>query len=328
MQMDNNFFDRLYRGRKFQARSDTQAADVPLRWQLEPMKKEATGSESVLATRSRYLLTIRDVLPKVDFEDHSIGSGRFVIVVHLGGERTTYLNDRQALRLTEPSVGFYYHGPGMRMRSCWYKGSNEKAVIIGSWLADIPSEFLNLLQDLPPFEGLGCTLSGQGWAQVPMRARIKRCADEITTIRLKQPLISSFLEAKTLELMCLALDALADSLQVAATADTVNEQLIRSIIPRIDDAISAPPSIQVICREVGLSPRDFSRHFQAVTKLSYQEYISSVRLARATSLIEMTSLPLKQIAYEVGYQHSSNLSTAIRKAHGLAPRELRRKERM
>jgi AraC-like DNA-binding protein len=47
-------------------------------------------------------------------------------------------------------------------------------------------------------------------------------------------------------------------------------------------------------------------------------------MARARMLLEAGNLPLKQVAFEVGYSHASNFCTAFKRHFGKPPKSLLR----
>lgn len=323
MQFDQSFFDTLYTGRRWKRCNGAAGVDHSLSSQLKPLKQFAIGFESVISTHGRYLLSVRNVHPRRDFEDISHGLGRIVFVFHLGGRRDTFMLGRPVLTLNEASLAVYFHPRDVQMTCRWYKGSSEKAVVIGSWLPDLPPHFLEHLSDLAPFQGIVNGTGSVHAAQIPMSTRLHRTAEEIHDIRMHPDLIPSYLEARTLEALCLAMDRLGSHLRPTRSAEEHRIKVIHDLLPRIESHLSQQITVESMAREAGMSARDFSSAFQHVMGIKFAEHVSRLRLERARDMLETSQLPLKHIAHLVGYQHTSNLSTALRKAFGLSPRELR-----
>ncbi|MGA4815835.1 helix-turn-helix domain-containing protein [Pseudomonas aeruginosa] len=55
----------------------------------------------------------------------------------------------------------------------------------------------------------------------------------------------------------------------------------------------------------GLAERTLKRRFQQATRLSPNLYVQKVRVDKAKKLLLASSLPVKAIAYEVGYENVS-----------------------
>ncbi|KPV48736.1 AraC family transcriptional regulator, partial [Kouleothrix aurantiaca] len=54
------------------------------------------------------------------------------------------------------------------------------------------------------------------------------------------------------------------------------------------------------------------------------EYLTSVRIRKATELLRTTSLTSSEIAYQVGYNNPRYFYSVFRKVAGLPPNEYRR----
>ena len=63
------------------------------------------------------------------------------------------------------------------------------------------------------------------------------------------------------------------------------------------------------------------RLFKAVDGRTIGEFVTAMRMARALELMQERRLSITQIAFEVGYEHSANFSTAFRRHYGMTPRQ-------
>ena len=73
----------------------------------------------------------------------------------------------------------------------------------------------------------------------------------------------------------------------------------------------------------GLSDFYFSHLFKEMTGLSPSSFIIKTRIDRAMVLLANTSLPLSQIARQIGYPNSSNLNVQFTRRVGCTPAEYR-----
>jgi len=87
--------------------------------------------------------------------------------------------------------------------------------------------------------------------------------------------------------------------------------------------IGAPrvPEMAAIC---GLSNRYFANLFREATGQTPARYIVQWRMRRAKTLLMETGLPLKEIAYRLGFTNEANFCNAFRKAFGQPPGAFRR----
>lgn len=314
-----DFFDRLYQGRSFERSLDTKSLEV-LAHRICPLGQHATGFEDVYAADGRLLVTVRKLRARQTFHDRSIGLGRLVVVFHMAGQRTIKLGSGPPVVFEGSRLGAYFHACGQQMQTTWSTGSHERSVIVGSWpeeLAAIIGNRFKTLRDILVVDDLDRIL------KMPMPARIRSAVEDIVSPRLPQDLMPHFLRAKAQEAFCLAVEALMREFGEPGQKDEVERHAVLGLLAQIDAALQDPLDSGYLARSVGMTKREFSKLFKAVTGRTYPEYISMRRLARSRHLIETTDLPLKQIAHAVGYRHVSNLSLSISRAFGMSPKKLR-----
>jgi len=96
----------------------------------------------------------------------------------------------------------------------------------------------------------------------------------------------------------------------------------------IDDYLSSVngklPSVAELARACGFSERHFLKLFREHQQCSVAEYIKSVQIAKAKTFLLETDLPLKEIAYRLGFSSPANFSSAFRAATGCTPGKLRK----
>jgi AraC-like DNA-binding protein len=78
-----------------------------------------------------------------------------------------------------------------------------------------------------------------------------------------------------------------------------------------------------IARAVNLSPSHCARLFRAATGETLLERLTGLRMQRARALLLESTLPITQIALEVGFSSFSHFSQRFRAAAGLTPSEYR-----
>ncbi|WP_192249289.1 helix-turn-helix domain-containing protein [Mesorhizobium caraganae] len=73
-----------------------------------------------------------------------------------------------------------------------------------------------------------------------------------------------------------------------------------------------------------LASRSVNKAFADRYGINAHDYRTMVRLSKAVELLVKTTMPLKMIAYEVGYDYASNFCLAFKKHYGYTPKEIRR----
>lgn len=92
------------------------------------------------------------------------------------------------------------------------------------------------------------------------------------------------------------------------------------VAARLADDFRDPPSVRELAGQAGVSVSKLSRLFKAVHGATLSEYLLAVRMRHAMALIRAARLPVTQVAFEVGYDHAGNFSTAFRRHYGVSPR--------
>jgi AraC-like DNA-binding protein len=83
-------------------------------------------------------------------------------------------------------------------------------------------------------------------------------------------------------------------------------------------------SVDDICRAVGMGRSNLYAKLSALTGLSFNLYLRSLRLHQAKTLLETTELNVSEIAYEVGFSDPKYFSRVFSEQFGTAPRDWRR----
>lgn len=92
----------------------------------------------------------------------------------------------------------------------------------------------------------------------------------------------------------------------------------------INDNIGKNVSLEVVSREVGLNPAYFSTLFKQITEQSFMDYVISVRMEKAKSLLIRSRKEVIDIAYEIGYSDVKYFSKLFKKSTSLSPTEYRK----
>jgi AraC-like DNA-binding protein len=103
-----------------------------------------------------------------------------------------------------------------------------------------------------------------------------------------------------------------------ATPDTSLERISR-VVQRIREEFARPLRMEKLAEDASMSVSAFHRHFKAVTALSPLQYQKQIRLLWARTLLLATGYNVTSVAYEVGYESSTQFSREYARAFGLPP---------
>ena len=90
------------------------------------------------------------------------------------------------------------------------------------------------------------------------------------------------------------------------------------------EKLRAPVSIEDFARRYELSERTLSRRFQRATGTTPWQYLMSLRMSEAASLLRSTNLSVTQVAAEVGITDSSHFARQFKRANQLTPSQYRK----
>lgn len=94
---------------------------------------------------------------------------------------------------------------------------------------------------------------------------------------------------------------------------------LRRVRDRIEASLEAPPSLDDLAKEAGLSPFHFTREFRRTTGLPPHRYVLRRQLDRATALLADRDMAVADVAAASGFAHASHLSRHLRRRTGLSP---------
>ena len=118
---------------------------------------------------------------------------------------------------------------------------------------------------------------------------------------------------------------LESSAEAVADYGSNEEDFILKLNRIIADHMSDPElDQQLICRELGVSRALLYNKMKAITGAGAKEYITRIRLEKAKSLIENTSLTIADISDMTGFASQSYFSTAFKAYTGMTPSQYKK----
>lgn len=112
-----------------------------------------------------------------------------------------------------------------------------------------------------------------------------------------------------------------------STAPRGRPPWLRAARERLEETFRAPPTIAVLAHEAGVEPAYLARAFKRHTGCTPGEYVRSIRVERARTLLRGAELSLATIALELGYADQAHFTRQFRAAVGVTPGAFRRDAR-
>jgi transcriptional regulator GlxA family with amidase domain len=118
----------------------------------------------------------------------------------------------------------------------------------------------------------------------------------------------------------------SESLRAAARSSDLKSVLGEKRLNKVLRIIKSQPacSVSELALEVHLSPAHLQRLFKQKTGLHVRDLIGEQRLIKAAHLLRSSDLPIKEIAYAVGYLHHSSFVRAFQRRFAQPPKFYRR----
>jgi AraC family transcriptional activator of pyochelin receptor len=134
-----------------------------------------------------------------------------------------------------------------------------------------------------------------------------------------------YLRAKTVELVCLAIDRLRQPEPLVASAVRLSRHDVDCLqsARQILDEAHKPPSLDQLARKVGLNRNKLAMGFKHVFGMTVGEYHRELRLQRAYAKLQDADLQVSRIADEAGYRDAGSFSKVFKQRFGVLPSEVK-----
>jgi AraC family transcriptional regulator len=235
---------------------------------------------------------------RVEREDHD----SYLLMYVKEGEGTIWYNGKSFTAKSNDVVLLNCHRPHKYETKGW-------ETIWFHFDGNVSSEYFQLL-----YTKSGCIIP-LGNSNIILKY-LNRIMDTFKSCKiLNEPLVSCYIQRMLTELILLSSDYKKD--------DKETSNPILSAINFIHENYKNKINLNDICRIACISPYHFSRIFKNETGYSPYEYIIMIRLNHAKNLLKTTSLRIKEIAVETGFNSESNFVTCFKGHMDITPSEFR-----
>ncbi len=109
------------------------------------------------------------------------------------------------------------------------------------------------------------------------------------------------------------------------TATSLDEQFLTKALQVVENNIdNSEFTAEDFCREIAMSRSQVHLKLKALTNQSATEFIRSIRLKRAASLILQNAGSISEVAYQTGFNNHSYFSKCFKEQFGVNPNEYKR----
>lgn len=219
-----------------------------------------------------------------------------------------------AFRLVERRARYYLPVVGKAITLNVALGADRLAGVLGD---EMPDPVAPLLQ------------TGANRSDVlPYRvtAALRKLAKSFFEARVPGALKRLYLEGCALQFVALVLAELPAG-DPAGTARPLTQReaaMVAAAHDRLIADLRSPPTIAEVAAELGLSASRLSEGLKAAYGATAFDIVRNARLEHARIVLETTEMPLKVLAYRVGYSDVSNFIHAFKARFGSPPRRFLR----
>jgi AraC-like DNA-binding protein len=287
------------------------------RWRATIERIEIGGGLRVFLTdaEARHDLTVE---ARDDRTDHWIGSqvtiGGGADIDFLDGERMQVMADRALLFRPSGRRAAYKLAAGARFHSAGY--GLEIGRICRLFNGAVPPMLAGLIEP---------AVDSSRVVAMPASRPMRQLAASLFTRRLNGPLRILMMEGVVLQLLALQAAAAAKggACEPAPQLSAHERDAIYEARERLLADMRNPPSLGELAAATGLTEKRLNAGFRAAFGSTVFETLKNERLEHARIAFESSDVPLKQIAFRVGYNHVTNFVNAFTARYGAPPRQYR-----
>ena len=247
----------------------------------------------------------------------------------LSGTGRAQLQGAKSVDIPERCSMVLLHPDGIQKQEWFFAGQHEQSVTLLCSSSYLGPRFADIADRLPDYVRafLADDVRQPKQAILPLRADMARAAAALLACELSGSLRSVFAEGKACELLSLSMQSLIDAeagLERRETGLTPrDEEKLHRARRVLEEQFLEPPRIADLARTVGMNEAKLMRAFKLVFGATIFEFAQQLRMELAKKLIETSDLTVTQIALDVGYEYSSNFTTAFKRHFGITPKAAR-----
>lgn len=106
---------------------------------------------------------------------------------------------------------------------------------------------------------------------------------------------------------------------------SLDEKLLEKVVRITNEKMADTEfGVEELSKVIGMSTVYLNKKISALTGKTTSEYVRSIRLKKATQLLEKTDMSISEVAYEVGYNSPKYFSKYFKDEYGILPSEYRK----
>ncbi len=308
---------------------DQQPYDRHFGLRLATPVPETHGIKDICMVRKGLAVLIGDV--EHDYAHSDLSESDAVVKFHFRYSGSSEIGaEGGELEPVDPmTFGVLIQPSGMKKIECFPAHEHEQSVTLlcdPHFLEEIISG-TSLLKSTPLGQFLYGEQKDMYYCAVRMRPEMISAVRSLFETNYTGRLQQLQIEAKTLELLCYTLDQLS-KMWSSPGSDKIplrqkDIRRVAEICEILENDLSTTHTINDLAKSLSWNETQLMRVFRQAAGTTVHNYQHRARMEKACELLANTELTITQIAMNVGYEYSSNFTTAFRKHFGVTPRQVR-----
>ena len=292
---------------------------------VQPTFGDAEGFREIMTLEEGFQVVIGDITCHKEAYLSMKSDATLKFHYRLEGFSGLELADADENQITNFSMGVLLHPEGLEKQEHYLAGEHERSVTLiceASFLQDL---FMGVTESLPrPL--CDYIVTGEAAAyrnSLPMSTDMVAAATTILGTDLRGSLRRYYVEGRALELLVLSLNSLINA---EANIDNPERGLSQREVDRmhrtrefLEANFVNPPTISELARHIGLNEAKLMHDFKQLFSQTIFDFSQNLRMDEAKRLLETTDRSITEVAFDVGYEYSSNFTTAFKRRFGITP---------
>ncbi len=223
------------------------------------------------------------------------------------------------------SAGLYLSkfGDSQFQQRIFSKGNKLRAICLWLDLDTLVDELGLDMDRVPPaiYKLLNHT---KGKTEIlPLSMSVKTIINQVLNSKFTGATQDVYIQSKLIELMCHTIERLysTDNLFIQDTAlPKMKVSALTQVIAVLNEQYRAPPSLNQLAKQVGLSRTNLCNSFKSACGLTISDYIRNRKMEISRALLTSGKYTILQVALEVSYQNQSSFGRTYRSYFNHSPK--------
>jgi AraC-like DNA-binding protein len=292
---------------------------------VQPTFGDAEGFREIIILEEGFQVVIGDITCHKEAYLSMKSDASLKFHYRLEGLSGLELSDQLENKIGNYSMGVLLHPQGMEKQEHYLAGEHERSVTLICESAFLRGLFVSAAEKLPgalrDYIESGAVAVYRN--SLPMKTDMVTAANMILATGLRGSLRRYYVEARALELLVLSLQS---CIEAEANIDNPERGLSQREIERmhktrmlLEEQFVSPPTIGELARHIGLNEAKLMHDFKQLFGQTIFDFTQNLRMDQAKRLLETTERSITEIAFDVGYEYSSNFTTAFKRRFGITP---------